>query len=354
MTTWWVGEPLRAADCSAAWRAAAPGGRRPGKGLGRRGFEFRIDRAALHQLLAFQPALAKHADGFGTVRVAGQLGESFHASAELDVTRARLFGLPLTELRAPAELVVTPATGTGQLQVRHWSARLAGGRLRGNALLHLGAEPSFQGDVVLSELDVEAISRLMSDAGRPESGRITGKIGLSGHNPALPMTYRGRVDLALSVASLVSLPVLREIDKFLPGPRAGGCSRVAKSMGRSPTNSSLSSSRPSSTCISTRDRDRRLRGPAQSRSAREHQPDHSRDRAGPRARQYLGLATSSTGARTPHCASPTIFRTACSSCEWLARSVIPGSPSTPTVAVADTAVAFFAGVLKLPLRVRMK
>ncbi len=217
--SWWI-EPLEGGLFGGLANGRA-WGTFPTKRPAKAGFELRIDRAALHQLLAFEPELAKHSEGFGTLRMAGEMDESCRASAELDVTHGRIYGVAVSELRAPAELVLNPTTGTGQLHVRHWNARIAGGRVRGNALLHVGTEPSFQGEVVVTELDLESVTRLMSDARRTESGRITGRIGLSGHHLAHPRSYRGRVDLALSDASLISLPVVREIDKFLGASRGG-------------------------------------------------------------------------------------------------------------------------------------
>ncbi|HMB06250.1 MAG TPA: AsmA-like C-terminal region-containing protein, partial [Isosphaeraceae bacterium] len=196
-------------------------GTTPARGPRRLGFEFRVDRANLKHVLAFLPVLPRGIEGFGTLRLAGGLAETFRATAEFDVAQARLLGLPLSELRAPAELVLAPESGAGILQVRRWSARLAGGQVRGDASIRLGTDRAFQGEVQLTDVDLETLARIQSDARRPASGRISGRITLSGPDPARPARYRGKVNLDLDDASLVALPVFGALDRFL-GSAGGG------------------------------------------------------------------------------------------------------------------------------------
>ena len=193
----------------------------PGQGARKLGFDLRLDRASLKQAGAFVPALGHNLDGYGTLHLAGNLGETFRATAEIDVAQARFAGLPLTELRAPAELSLDPGGRNGVLQVRRWSSRLAGGQLRGDAWFHLGDDRSFRADVQVAALDIQTFVRLASDVRRPGSGRVSGRVSLSGPDPTSPSSYRGKVVLDLDDASLVALPVLREIDRFLGASRGG-------------------------------------------------------------------------------------------------------------------------------------
>lgn len=185
------------------------------------GFELEIDRAPLRHSLAIVPILAQQVEGYGTVRLAGTVQDTFRANGELLVPTAQFAGLPLRELRVPVDLVITPETGAGALHVREWNARFAGGHIRGNAVLRVGEDRSFQSEVRLSAIDLEAIARLQSDTRRPASGKITGRIALAGPDPALLSRYKGRVALDLDDASLVSIPVFRELDKFLGNARGG-------------------------------------------------------------------------------------------------------------------------------------
>ena len=185
-------------------------------------FDFKVDRASLSRLAMEVPGLARELDGFGSLRVGGRFAETLQASAELLVPRAKAFGLPVIDLRFPAELELNPQTGNGTVNARHWTARLAGGSVRGNASVRLGTDRAFQSDVQLTGVDLEDLSRLLSTGKRPASGKLSGRISLNGPNPDQIAKVRGKVDLDLDDASLVELPVFKELDRFLGAARGGG------------------------------------------------------------------------------------------------------------------------------------
>lgn len=214
------GDLLGGAASGALWSAdpAADGG--AANDPRRVGFDLRLDRVPLRNVAAFLPAQTPAIEGLAAVRLSGTLGDSGRAAADVQVARAQVAGLPLSDLRAPTELV-TNAGGSGVLQVRRASARLAGGQVRGDASLRVGSDRSFQVDLTLGGVDLETVARVASEARRPASGRINGRVTLNGPDPSLPERYRGTVALDLDDASLVSLPVFRELDRFLGSARGG-------------------------------------------------------------------------------------------------------------------------------------
>jgi translocation and assembly module TamB len=193
----------------------------PAQGRGQVGFNLRIERAVLRRMLSFVPMLGRSVDGFGTLLLTGTLDDSLRADIQFVVAQAHVASVPLSALRIPAELVVSPSKGTGSLHIRRWSARLAGGTVRGDAAFRLGGDRSFHAQVQVAGIELLTLSRLDPESRRPSSGRITGRISLSGPHPALPERYRGRVTLELDDASLFAIPVFREIDKFLGSARGG-------------------------------------------------------------------------------------------------------------------------------------
>jgi translocation and assembly module TamB len=203
------------------------GGEAPGQAGGNQlGFEMQVERASLKGALAFLNVLGPGSSGFGTLRIAGSLGESFRASGDFYVPHGKLAGLPVSGLRLPAELVTTGGQGqavmsTGTIHLRRFTARVAGGSLRGDAWFRVGEERAFSSTLNLDALDLETIARVYSDAQRPASGKLTGKITLFGPDPALAAKHRGKIVLDLDDGSLVAMPVFREIDKFL-GSAGGG------------------------------------------------------------------------------------------------------------------------------------
>ena len=214
-------------------------------------------------------------DGFGTLRLAGTLGETLHATGDLHVAGARVGGLAVSELKVPAVLATTGGSGSGTLHVRRYSARIAGGHVHGDALVHIGADRAFQGDIVLTDVDLESIARIESEARRPASGKISGRVTLHGHDARSTRSYRGRVNLTLDDASLVALPVFRELDKFL-GSARGGLFEAGRPHGhdRQPRAGHRVGDAPGPARAVARQRHGRFRRPAQPRSPRQHEPAH--------------------------------------------------------------------------------
>ena len=186
------------------------------------GFDLKMDRVNLSKIARMVPSLAKEVEGFGSARVAGRLADAVQASAEILVPRARAFGIPIIDLRFPAEVEMVPATGSGSINSRHWTARVAGGSVRGSALNRFGHDQSFQAEVNLTGVDLEVLSKFHPTGKRPPTGKVSGKLTLHGPNPEHLDKVRGRVDLDLDDASLVELPLFKEMDRFLGASGGGG------------------------------------------------------------------------------------------------------------------------------------
>ncbi len=185
-------------------------------------FDFKVDRASLARMAAGVPSIAREMDGYGSLRLAGRFEDSLMANSEVLVPRAKAFGLPISDLRFPAELELNPATGTGSVNSRQWYARMAGGTVRGNAFLHLGEDRAFQADAQFTGVDIETFTRLHSNGKRSASGKISGKVALNGPDPERVDRVRGKFDVDLDDASLVEMPVFKELDRFLGSARGGG------------------------------------------------------------------------------------------------------------------------------------
>lgn len=185
-------------------------------------FDFRVDRASLPRMLASVPLLAHGAEGYGSIRASGQLSESLRASAEVTIPRARILGLPISDLRVPADVELSPISGFGAAHARHWTGRLAGGSIRGSATVRLGQDRSFHSDLQMTGVDLEILSLMHPSGKQSASGKVSGKIALNGPNPNRIDKIRGRFDLDLDDASLVELPLFKQLDRFLGSAKGGG------------------------------------------------------------------------------------------------------------------------------------
>ena len=190
--------------------------------LGQSTFDFKVNRASVAKLLAAAPILAKGASGFGTLRATGRLDEALHVTAEVDIPRAQVLGLTLTDVRLPADINISPSSGIGMAQARRWTGRLAGGSIDGKGWARLGQDRSFQSDIRLLGVDLEVLSRIGAISSKASSGKLSGSITMSGPNPEEIGKAHGKFNFDLDDATLVSLPIFRELDRFLGAARGGG------------------------------------------------------------------------------------------------------------------------------------
>jgi hypothetical protein len=195
-------------------------GETPSTGLSRAVFGLDFDHVSLKRVLAPLPHLARHIEGAGRLRLSGRLEDSTRLSAVATLDRAKLFGLPVTELRAPAELDHPPG-GPVMVDFRHVTGRLANGRLHADAHIHLGSERTLQATVRLADLEIETLARLFTASRRPASGMISGHVSLASGDLADPRRLRGKILLDLDDACLGDVPVFRELDRFLGAARGG-------------------------------------------------------------------------------------------------------------------------------------
>jgi translocation and assembly module TamB len=191
----------------------------PGTGAGRIGFEATIDQAELAQALGVFPEWARHLQGTARLRLGGYYRDGLRASGAAFVVNGRIYGLPLNELHVPVE--ISAGSGPGTLTIRHWTARLAGGRVSGSARFGLETAHGFRTEMQWAGIDLEMIVRLWPEVRRPASGRISGRLRLSGPDLAQLARYQGKVQADLDDASLVELPVFRELDRFLGSAHGG-------------------------------------------------------------------------------------------------------------------------------------
>ncbi len=216
---WWI-DPLTGELFGGTLTGTARG-ETPAEGPEAIQFTIDVDRALISRLLAFVPGVSEGAEGVGTIHASGRLGEVVRLTIDLLVDRARVMNLPVSELRIPANLTYTPSGAVGVLQVRNWSMRLAGGQMEGNSQFRLGPNSSYEGNVQITQLDLEILTRVATDARHPASGKVSGRITYAGNDPTDLQQLRGNINLDLDDASLFRLPIFSQLEKFLGSQRGG-------------------------------------------------------------------------------------------------------------------------------------
>ena len=190
--------------------------------IGQSTFNFLIDRASVPKLLALAPDLAKGSSGYGSLRASGRLDDALRLTANLTIPHAKVLNLTLTDVRMPANVNINPKSGVGLVQARRWTGRLAGGMLQGNSWLRLGTDQSYQSDLKLVGVDLEVLSRIGAISSKASGGKLSGTLSVHGPDPTELSKMRGRFNFDINDATLVALPIFRELDKFLGASRGGG------------------------------------------------------------------------------------------------------------------------------------
>jgi len=206
------GSPVR----GGLWKEGAEAGR-PLYGV-----DLRLDQIALGKLFGFAPGLGRRFEGTGGFRASGKSDGAFRGLAEFRVDRGKVSGLPVTETRVAVEWDVrTGREAGGTLLVKEATARVAGGKLHGDARIRIGTLRDFHAGLTIDALDLRVISKAASHETRPIPGRISGTISLRGDDAFSPSTYRGKIDLDLDNASILDVPMLEGINQEL-GVSLGG------------------------------------------------------------------------------------------------------------------------------------
>ncbi|MDX2037601.1 MAG: AsmA-like C-terminal region-containing protein [Isosphaeraceae bacterium] len=182
--------------------------------------ELRLDRAPIARLI--EPWVGTRADvsGFASIAVSGRTGGSTLLGFDIAAGKANLFGIPSSELRGRVELALEADGKTGSARLRRYTGRIAGGSITGSASARLGTDQSISAQAILTNIDLETIARRMTTSARPGSGKVSGRIDVEGPRFE-PTRMRGRIELDLDDASLVEIPILSELERFLGSARGG-------------------------------------------------------------------------------------------------------------------------------------
>jgi hypothetical protein len=192
------------------WREC--GGREPAQ----YSLTLRLERASLSRIFAFQPDLERRFSGFVSFHAEGRSAGKLRGRGEVRVEQGQIHHVPIEGLSIPLDWDLRPEEDfEGTVRVRKAQARLAGGRIQSEATVRLGRRREIQTQLVLEQIDMQTISQAESRVGQPMPGRIDGIITLRSPYLARTHDYTGKIELVLTKAALVDIPILEELDKTL-------------------------------------------------------------------------------------------------------------------------------------------
>jgi hypothetical protein len=181
-------------------------------------FNIELQQVEASRLLVPLPAVAANVKGPVDVNLRGRIGPEWTGSGGATLTRGQVFGMDVTEWRIPLQFSFSPTQGTGELTVRDSVAQLAQGRARFDATLNWGNGLRLTGTLVFYQVDLRTLLRHSPELASYASGRVSGRIDLSGSEMRSVNDLRAVVQAKLQQGQALQLPVLRQITPYLrPG-----------------------------------------------------------------------------------------------------------------------------------------
>jgi len=184
-------------------------------------FNLALDGADASQVLAPWPALAANLTGTLDARLHGTLGRQWQGGGDLVLTRGKIRGLDVVEVRLPLRFDVVPALGRAQFDIGDLSAQVAHGRVTGRVNLGLSGETRLDGNLRFQELDLRTMSGPPTANGQIGAGQISGQIAFNGSNVRSLDDVTATVEASFTRAQTFQLPILSQLVPFLVPGRAG-------------------------------------------------------------------------------------------------------------------------------------
>jgi hypothetical protein len=167
--------------------------------------------AELSEVLQPWPGLATHVQGTVDARMRGMLGRQWAGSAEVTLSRAKLADVEVAQWDVPLRWTFDPSQGSGTLNAHDGNATVAQGRATTELNAVWGDGLRLDGKLQFVGVDL----RQALPAAKLGTGRVTGKLEVSGENVRDLNDLRGTLSATLQQAQALETPVLRPIAPLL-------------------------------------------------------------------------------------------------------------------------------------------
>lgn len=176
------------------------------------------------KLLSPFPTLAEHVHATIDGQIRGSLGREFTGSGALSFSRGRVFGLTVTDARAPFDWAY--AVGNrAEIYFRDLRAQAGSGRITGDTEVFIATENRITGHLRFLGVDLKSVLTETADFGRV-TGRADGRFDFKGENVRDLNDLSGTLGLTFAQTSALEAPVLRPIAPYVaPGQSFLGFTR---------------------------------------------------------------------------------------------------------------------------------
>lgn len=168
-----------------------------------------------NRLLFLFPTLANRLDMNLDGRLTTTIGREWRGSGVVTASKGKVWGIPVTDVRAPIDWVISPARERGEVRVRDASATSSGGTMTARTEMSMFKDlpPRLAGDVQFRNANVAQAFR---ETGRTIGNlQITGKLEFSAEQYRSMIDLNGKFDAKLGESQPFNLPILSAIVPFL-------------------------------------------------------------------------------------------------------------------------------------------
>lgn len=177
-------------------------------------YRLSLDQMELSRLFGAFGQSRSPIEGVVSISARGKLWPEFTATGSVGLTRGRLSGVTVTELRVPYTLSVRG--GNGQLKVHDAAGVIGSGRLSGQFEYAWGTAGRATGQVKFTSVRLGSVLTDLKQANYFGGARATGRIDLKGENIQSVDDLTAAVNATLAGAAVRDLPVLSAVTPFIP------------------------------------------------------------------------------------------------------------------------------------------
>lgn len=155
-------------------------------------------------------------DGPVEVTLRGNLGRDWRGSGTVTLTRGRVAGAEVEELRLPFLFTWSPFLGSGQVTIEDSTGRLGRGHVRGGLVAQWsdnGRSLRVAGGIRFHEVELRSVFPTWGL--NTLAGRVAGRLDFSGENMVTLDDLRATIEASLSRTQALQAPVLRALPQFL-------------------------------------------------------------------------------------------------------------------------------------------
>lgn len=184
-------------------------------------FVLDVDHIDLPRVLAPWPRLATDSQGAIDMHIAGRVAPILSANVTAALSRGRLAGFDIGDVRIPLRVAFSPQSGSAEAATHDASFVLAGGRVSLRFTYRGGFSSRIEGNAQFYNVDLPMLFRQFSDISSYGTGKLTGRVEFQGNDVRSLNDLTATIDANLSQTQAFQFPVLSQMPLFLPTAASG-------------------------------------------------------------------------------------------------------------------------------------